>query len=507
MPPVSWGVLLALAAVKLLLHAAIGSRYGFFRDEFYYLACGQHPAWGYVDQPPLVPLIGRLAETIFGVATLTPGELRGFGAVAGAATMVFTGLLARELGGGRFAQGLATLTVLVMPVFLATGELFETVVFDQLMWAATVWLAVRTLRTGDARGWLGVGLVAGIGLETKYTMGMLGLGLAVALATTATGRRHLRTPWPWLGGALALLCLLPNLLWQHANGWASLEFIHNNNARNREDWTLAKFFLFQGLTVGLGVLPLLGLGLWRACSRGVADGPRAVGWICAVVMLILLGLRGKFYYAGPIYPALAAVGCVVAEEMTARWAARRRAAGGSTRWLRPALAAGLVCGALPELPVVLPLLPPSALAGSWEVKINHDFPEEFGWRELTAQVEGIFRGLPEAERAGTTVLTVNYGEAAAIQRFTGIPATEMLVVCPHNNYWVWGPGTREPQTVIVVGARHREWMEEIFGRVEQVATIDNPLRIANEERGKGIYLCREPKKTLRAAWPDLKGFE
>ena len=247
-------------------------------------------------------------------------------------------------------------------------------------------------------------------------------------------------------------------------------------------------------------MPLLALGVWRWRSVNRSQGARWVVIICGVVLGILLATRGKAYYLGAVYPALAAAGAVSAEEWSAVWSARRP-------WVRPAWVAGAVLCAVPILPVVLPLLPRARLAGSWEVGINHDFAEEIGWRELASQVVGIFRGLPDAERARAIVLTVNYGEAASIQRLGGVSDAEMPVVSPHNNYWLWGPGTREPQTVVVVGARHREWMEEIFGRVEQVATINNPLHIDNEERGKGIYLCREPKKTLCAAWPDLKGFD
>ena len=456
-----------------------------------------------MDQPPLVPLLARLAETVFGAATLTPGELRGFGTLASAATVMLGGLMARELGGGRFAQGFAALTVLVMPLFLGAGGSFGTVVFDQLLWATVLWLVLRTLRTGEGRGWMLVGICAGVGLEVKHTMGLLGLGLAAALVFTPAGRRHLRTPWPWLGGAVALGFLLPNLLWQHAHGWPTLEFIHNNNERMRQEWTLPGFIGWQVLFVGPWEVPLMALGLWHARPAAGKAGTQAVRVIFAVVLGALLVLRGKPYYLGSIYPALAAAGSVALEELTTAWLARHEGRG---RWLRPALVSGSVLCALPLLPVVLPLVPRDRLAGSWESKINHDFPEEIGWQELTAQVEGIFLGLPDEERARTTVLTVNYGEAAAIERFGRIPAGQMPLVSPHNNYWLWGPGAREPQTLLVVGARHRDWMEELYGRVELVATIDNPLHIANEEQGRGIYLCRGPKKTLRAAWLELKGF-
>ena len=501
--PVAWGVLLPLAAMKLVIHALIGNGYGFHQDEFYYLACGRRPAWGYVDQPPLVPLLGHLVETLFGVAALTPVELRGFSALAGAGTVVLGGLMARELGGGRYAQGLAALAVLALPLFLATGELFQTVVFDQLCWALAFWLVLRTLRTGPGRGWLLVGLAAGVGLETKHTMGLFGVGLAVALLATRTGRRHLWTPWPWLGGGVALALLLPNLLWQHAHGWPTAEFVHHNNEWNRQEWTLGKFLVLQGVFTNPAVLPLLALGAWWAFSADGKPGARVVVCLAGVVFAALLVLRGKPYYVGPIYPALAAVGSVALEALAARRAARETA---PRRWLRPAAAGAVVLGASPLVPAVLPIVPPARLAASWEFWLNDDLGAQIGWPELVAQVKTILRGLPASEQARTTILSVNYEAASAIEHFDPALAARLPVVSPHNSYWLWGPGNREPQTVIVVGARHRDWLDAIFRRVEQVGTIDNPYGVPNEWQGRGIWLCRGPKQTLRSAWPDLKDF-
>jgi hypothetical protein len=502
--PAAWGLLLPIAALKLVVLALVGNGYGFHQDEFYYLACGRRPAWGYVDQPPFVPMLGRLAESLFGVASLRPVELRFFSALAGAGVIVLAGLMARELGGRRYAQGLSALAVLVMPLFLATGELFQTVAFDQLFWALAFWLVLRTLRTGRGQGWLLVGLAAGAGLETKHTMGLFGAGLAVALLATKTGRRHLRTPWPWLGGGIALALLLPNLLWQQAHGWPTAEFIHNSNVRNREDWTLAKFLVLQVVFINPIVMILVILGLWWAFSpAGKPAGPVVV-CICGAVFATMLALRGKPYYAGPIYPALAALGCVALESLTAKLQAVPATA--ARHWLRPAAAAGMVLGGAGFVPAVLPIIPPGQLAGSWEFRLNDDFGRHLGWPELVAQVEAIVRSLPASEQEQTTILSAYYEAAAALEHFDPALAKRIPVVSPHNSYWIWGPGSRSPQTVIVIGARHRAWMDQLFRRVERVGTIDNPYGVPNEWRGSGIWLCRDPKQTLRSAWPDLKNF-
>ena len=496
-------MLLGLAALRLALHAAVGNGYGFHQDEFYYLACGRRPDWGYVDHPPLAPLLARVAETLFG-AGITPGELRWFSALAGAVTILLGGLMARELRGGRFAQGLAALAVGSMPLFLAAGELFETVVFDELAWALACWLTLRTLRTGRGQGWMLVGLAAGVGLQVKLTMGLFGLGLAVALLTTRVGRHHLRTPWPWLGGALALALTMPNLLWQHAHGWPTAEFIHHNNAWNRQGWTLPGFLLLQALYAG-PALGLVALGAWWAGSSRGAPGARAGLWIAGTTAVALLLLRGKPYYLGPVYPVLAAAGSVAAAELIQRWTEVRAGVGG-VRWLRPGLILSLVIGALLLGPVALPIVPLARLAGSRALRLNPDLARHVGWPELVAQVEALVRTLPAAEQARTTILSVHYEGAAAIEHYAPALAVQVPVVSPHNNYWLWGPGPGEPQTVIVVGARQQEWQEELFGRVERVATIETPVGITNDWTGRGIFVCREPKKTLRAAWPGLKNF-
>jgi hypothetical protein len=503
--PAAWSLLLSIAALKLVVLALVGNGYGFHQDEFYYLACGRRPAWGYVDQPPFVPMLGRLAESLFGVASLRPVELRCFSALAGAGVIVLAGLMARELGGRRYAQGLSALAVLVMPLFLATGNLFQTVVFDQLFWALAFWLVLRTLRAGEGHGWLLVGLAAGTGLETKHTMGLFGAGLAVALFATKTGRDHLRTPWPWLGGGVALALLLPNLLWQQAHGWPTAEFIHNSNVGNRADWTLAKFLVLQVIFNNPIVTILIMLGVWWAFSPVGQPAARVVVCVCGVVFAALLALRGKPYYVGPIYPALAALGSVALESLTAR---RRTAGAANARhWLRPVAAVGVVIGGVGFVPAVLPIIPPGQLAGSWELRLNDDFGRHVGWPELVAQVEAIVRSLPASEQAQTTILSVYYEAAAAIEHFDPALATRIPVISPHNSYWFWGPGSRDPQIVLVIGARHREWLDQLFRHVERVGTIDNPSSVPNEWRGSGIWLCRDPKQTLRSAWPDLKNFD
>ena len=501
--PVAWGWLLAAAALRLVLHAAVGSGSGFQLDELHFLACGRRPAWAYVDHPALVPWLARMAENFFGPG-ITPAELRSFSALAGAATVVLAGLLAREIGGKRHAQGMAALTVLVMPLFVSSGELFTTVVFDQMAWALAFWLVARTLRTGTGRGWLLVGMAAGVGLEIKLTMYLFGLGLAVALVATPVGRRHLRTVWPWLGGVLAGGLILPNVFWQQTHGWATLECMHNNNWWSRQEWTLAAFLLAQVFQVGPSAVPLLALGVRWACSRDAAPGARFILWIAGTVGAVLLALQGKAYYPGPVYPALAAVGGA-ALEAWGPWLAEWLGAGWA-RGLRPAVAAGIALGALPFALAALPTLPPDRLVDSWELWLNPDLAASVGWPELAAQVAAAVDKLSPEEQSRTTILCVSFVEAAAIEQFQPALAARVPVVSPHNTYWLWGSGRRDPQTVIVVGAQLSKRLSDLLGQVPKPRLITTPAGICNVPTGRHIYICRDLKRPLRDAWPDLKTY-
>ena len=501
--PVAWGWLLAAAALRLVLHAAVGNGNGFQLDELHFLACGRRPAWAYVDHPALVPWLARVAGSLFGPG-ITPAELRGFSALAGAATVVFAGLLAREIGGKRYAQGMAALTVLVMPLFVSSGELFTTVVFDQMAWALAFWLVARTLRTGAGHGWLLVGLAAGVGLEIKLTMYLFGLGLAVALVATPIGRGHLRTVWPWLGGVLAGVLILPNVFWQQTHGWATLEFMRNNNHWTRQDWTPTTFLLAQVAFAGPLAVPLLALGARWAGSRGAVPGARFLVWIAGTVGAVLLVLQGKAYYLGPVYPALAALGGA-ALEAWGPWLAERFGAA-RARGLRPALAAGIVLGALPFAPVILPIVPPDRLADSWERWLNPELATSVGWPELAAQVAAAVDKLSPEEQSRTTILCVSFVEAAAIEQFQPALAARMPVVSPHNTYWLWGPGRRDPQTVILVGARPSKRLLDLWGRVQKPQLIRTPADISDVPTGRHIYICRDLKRPLRDVWPELKTY-
>src|ERR1700730_3893297 len=241
-----WLTVGGLALAVLALHMATNGLYGFNRDELYYLDSARHLAWGFVDYPPLTPAIARLSESLFGTSVWL---LRRWPSLAGSVMIVLSALIARELGGGRNARILAAIGAAASPVLLGAHWLFETVTFDQLMWMVCFWVIARLLRTGDRRLWLILGAALGIGLETKYTIVALLAGLAVGIVVTHL-RKHLRTQWPWLGLAIAVVIVLPNVIWQVANSWPSVAYTFNHHAAQAGDFAPLKFLSDQIALIG-----------------------------------------------------------------------------------------------------------------------------------------------------------------------------------------------------------------------------------------------------------------
>lgn len=482
--PVEVVGLAVLGTAKLAVHLLTNASLGFHRDELYYLASARHLALGYVDYPPLTPLLARLALTLFGPSVF---GLRLFTTLAGVAIVVMAGLIARELGGGRFAQLLAAGAALASPMLLGANWLFQTVTLDQLAWTAALLLSARLVRSGEPRWWLAVGVVLGLGLEAKYTVLVLGLGLAVgALATPV--RRHLATPWPWLGALAALLLFAPNLAWQARSGWPSVAFIVAHPQHQADSFSPPVFLAQQLALVGPLALPLWLAGWYRLLRRPEL---RMLG-IVALVGFAAFLVEGKSYYAGPLYPLLLGAGAVGVEAFTGRRSAR----------LRPALVAAVALNGLLLLPVATPVVPAAGLHRFRLDAVRKDFADSVGWPELADQVAAVYDGLPPDERAHALVLAGNYGEAGALDLYgpsRGLPPA----ISPHLTYWYWKPAHTDDRTVVVVGMP-RDYVERYFASVDPAATITMPYGVRNEEVGREILIAREPRVPLDQAWARLR---
>jgi hypothetical protein len=429
--------LACIAFVKLAFHLATARGYGLFRDELYYLASTNHLAWGYVEHPPLSIALLGLSRAVLGDSLIATRFLP---AVAGAATVFIAGLIVRELGGGRRAELLAAIAVLIMPTYLAIGHFFSMNSFDIFFWAALSWIAVRALLHGQSRAWLAFGVLAGIGLMNKISVGFLAFGLTLGLVLTSQ-RSHLARPWLWLGGILALLIFLPHLIWQMQYDWPTLEFQANARAEKNLSLSAFQFFSEQVLMANPITLPLWLAGLGGLLFSRRFARLRPLGLVYPILFVLFVTQAGKTYYLTPIYTLLFAAGAVVIEPALA-W----------RRWVTPALATLLVIAGIAILPIAVPVLSPEsliaytrsigiappALENQEQGALPQIFADMHGWQELVDTVERVAASLPASEREHAVVLATNYGEAGALDVLgpaRGLPP----VVSGHNSYWFWLP--------------------------------------------------------------------
>src|SRR5579862_5269665 len=337
-------LLFGLALAKLLLQFAGINHYGFFRDELYYLACGEHLAWGYIDQPPLIALVAWIERHAFGSSLFSA---RLFPILAGTAIVFLTGILARELGARRYGQFLAASAILWAPAYFAFDSFLSMNAFEPLFWLLRALIAVRIVKGASPRWWLAFGAVAGIGLENKHTMLLFGFALVTGLILAGQWRLLL-SKWIWIGGALALALFLPNLLWESRHGWPQFEVVRNAQLYKNIPISPLRFLSDQILFLSPVALPVWIGGLAWLLFALKAKPFRFLGWAYLIVLAIFIVLDGKSYYVLPAYPLLLAGGGVAIEGLVEAkpW-----------RWLRTALPVLLVAAGLVALPFGVPVLP------------------------------------------------------------------------------------------------------------------------------------------------------
>jgi 4-amino-4-deoxy-L-arabinose transferase-like glycosyltransferase len=478
------GIAAGLVAVEL----AVASRYGFHRDELYFLACARHLAWGYVDQPPFVPAVARIAVALFGSSVV---GLRLFPALAGGMTVVFAACMARELGGGRRAQLLAALAAATSAEVIAAVHLLSTAAFDLFFWAAITFLVLRLLRTGNEHLWLAIGAVTGVGLLNKYNVAFLILGLAVGLFSAGRARMFVSREL-WLGAAIAVVIWAPNLIWNAHHDWAALSMLHSLHQENSTLGASIGFIPAQLIVVGPVLLPCWFGGLRRLLQHPFAR-PLGLAYLTLVVLDVVTG--AKPYYLAGIYFVLFAAGAVRIEERlaTTRRSPRRYI------WL-------FIIGAVVALPLTLPVLPAGALArGPWEGNINKDLSATVGWQPFVRQVGDVVATLPPSQRAHVVIFTGDYGAAGAVDLYGarfGLPHA----ISGHNSYWWWGPGGATNGATTVAVNLPRGYLNTIFGQVVSVGSVRTPHNVWSEERGDPIWICRKQKMSWARVWPDAKHY-
>jgi hypothetical protein len=495
------------ALITVAVHVLVNIRaqhlgYGLFRDELYYIVCGRHLAWGYVDQPPIVALAARFTDLVFGWHSLAWFRL--LPTLAGGLEVAGTGLLVREMGGGRKAQMLAMIGVMTCPIVLAIDAFLSMNAFEPLFWIGTAYAVLRAVRGDSPRWWALAGIVAGLGLENKWNEVFFLFAMLAALLLTP-GRRALANRWFAICVALIVLIALPNLIWEVHRGWPTLVWLHNAGTQGKNIQYGPGMFLWNQIFINGPLSAFLWIGglVWLLTARAA----RGLGWIGLLYVLYLLGMmamHANYYYLAPVYPLLFAAGAIAWDQwLTVRWV-RRIAI--------PAYACLIAFYGVLGLVSVQPLLSPP----EYMRHIAHTFlrPPEFntgaksplpelmadmtGWSDLANRLADAYWSLSPADRAKAGILVGNYGEASAVIVYRpDVPAA----ISGHQNYWYWGPRGHDGSVVVVLG-EDRETLEHRFASVTEVARTTNEWGQPHE--AVPVYLCRGAKEDLREAWPSLK---
>lgn len=471
---------------------ALSARYGFHRDELYFLDCARHLSLSYVDQPIFAPLVARLSLDLFGVS-LT--GLRLWPSLAAAGTVVTGGLLAREFGGGGMAQLAGALGVATAPALLGADHILDTTCFDLLAWSVLALIVARIGRTGNTRLWMVAGVILGIGLTNKHSIGIFALAIVIG-ALLSGGRPVLANRHFALGVLIAVLFTIPDLWWQAHHGWATVAMTrslaqHNGGLANTLTFIVSQLFMAAPVLIGVWIAGLR--FLWRS-GRPLW---RALAWSYGLLIVFFAATSGaKPYYVAATYFFLLASGAVALEQ---RWAEAPGRARTLFIWLG-------VC-VLVTLPLALPVLPAN-LAG-WTSAVNPVQTETIGWPEFARTVDHVWYQLPAAQRANAVIVTGNYGEAGAINelgRSDHLPEA----VSGQNSVWWWGPGNPRSTTIVAVVQQGYTQLAAMlrrdFTHVQTIATIGNPAHVTNQEQGAHIYLCTGPVQPWAQLWPSLRHY-
>lgn len=494
----------AIAFAKLIFHIYFNNRYGYFRDEFDYMSCGEHLSWGYVDQPPLIPFLTHISRAVLGDSLRA---IRFIPALASSLLVVQTALIARELGGKTYALVLSAVCSVVAGQYLSNGSLLGTNCLEPNIWMGCAYFVILAIKRDDPRYWLWFGVVAGIGLEEKYSIAFFLIGIVVGLLLTEH-RRFLLNKWIWLGGVAAFLIFLPNLLWNIHYQWPFLQLMHAIRAEGR-DIVLGPvdFFLQQMMNISPYTAPIWIAGLVALLAWSRLQPYRLLGWSYLVTYAIFYALHGKNYYLGPIYSMLFAAGAVRIEYRLDRPVGA---------WIKPAIVAVLLALGVWVAPIPVPIFSPDhfiAYMKTLPFKLpvtehSHTravlpqwYSDQFGWKEIVDETAVAWNQLSATERQDCGIFAQDYGQAGAIDFFGrqyGLPHA----ISGDRSYWIWGPNGYSGNCLIVLDDR-QEKLETLFEHVQYVGTsVDNPYAL---EKNIPVFICTGPRfGTMKELWPNLK---
>jgi 4-amino-4-deoxy-L-arabinose transferase-like glycosyltransferase len=492
-PRTEWAILLCIAAIIALIHIATNGRYGFHRDELQFLSEAKHLDWGTVAFPPFTPFMERIGLELFGLSMV---GLRLFSVLAQATAIVLTGLMARELGGGRLAQFTAALAVALSPLPLFQGTEFQYSTFDYLWWVLIAYFTIRLLKSDDPRWWLAIGAAVGAGLQTKYSIAFFIAGILGGVVLSRA-RRFLASGWFWAGIALALLIFLPNFLWLVRHDFISYHFLQHIHIRDVGEGRADGFLRDQILVcINLYAAPLSLAGLIFFLRE---QRYRMLAWMYLIPLALFFFAKGRGYYMAAAYPMLIAMGAVVG----ARWL------DALPRWGRrtveicffPGIAISGACACA----LVLPLASGGPLR-EFALAHNGDLREEIGWPEMVRTVAAIRDTLPADEQAHLGVVVGNYGEAGAIEMF-GAAYQLPPPISTVNSFWYRGYPTPAPTTIILLG-NSRERADELFTNCRLAGQNGNLAVVKNEESldHPDIFVCGPPRMPWQELWRKVRDF-
>ena len=495
-----------IAAASFVLHMIFNNRYGYFRDEFDYIACGRHPAWGYVDQPPLLPILSRICLAWFGDSLRS---VRLIPALSTSALIVLTGMIARELGGKRFAVVLSALTILIAPIYLSGGSLLTSNCGLEVLAVDELCVLRASLLLNATNPGTGCGLESPPESACRRSIPSPCFGFAIVIGLLLTGqRRFLLSKWMWLGGAAAFLIFLPNLLWNAAYHWPFVQLMRNIKAEGRDvvlsPW---QYFSQQILLIHpvSALIWIAGVIAFLAAARFKPYRFLGVAYLVGFAVFVIL--KGKNYYLAPIYPVYLAAGCVVIDDAIDRF---------RQLWLKPVIVALALAGGAIFAPLAMPILPidqfipymerlpikvPRSEHSHMRAVLPQHYADQFGWDEIVDEVVVAWNKIPNDERKDCGIFAQDYGQAGAID-FLGPKFGLPQSLSGHQTWWLWGPREYSGNCLIVLDD-NRERLEELFEHVDFAgASRDSPYAL---EKEIPVFICRGTKfGTLAQLWPKLK---
>ena len=490
-----------LSFVLLVAHMLTNGQYGYFRDELYLLACGDHLSWGFVDHAPFTPFVAKLTRSVLGDSL---HAVRFPSALASALLVLLTGFLTRELGGRFFAITLACLTVIFAPVYLVEGTLFSMNILEPLFWMGCAYVLILALNRGNPKLLIWTGVLAGIGLENKHSMVFFASAL-VGGVLLSKDRKLLFTRWALFAAAIAFVLFLPNLIWQIQHHYPELEALSNAKRQHKNIELSPPAFLAQQMLIMNPVNVLVWIpGLWFL-FRGAAGRYRSLAWTYVILLAMMMAMHGKDYYLAPAYPMLLAAGAVFWEQATQI----------RMRWLRYAVAALVIVVGCIAAPLSMPILPVEALIRYQNAlgfhpprterghrgKLPQYYGDMFGWPEMVEKIASVYNALPPADRQKAAIYTGNYGEAAAVDLLGGRYGLPKAISA-HETYSMWGPRDYTGEVIIVVGDHDSSSARENCQSVDLGPQVGHPYAMAEENFQ--ILTCRGLKTPLQEMWPALK---